>query len=570
MVREIFMTVDYQKLPLDTTSFSDFILKSKIYVDKTDLVASLAINDYPLFLARPRRFGKSTLVSTFEELFSHGLEKFKGLKIATQNLWQDKTYKVLHLDLSYIKENTDEFSFSSKFQEIIVSGLNDLGIETTDSSYAITSFKNAIKKLPNRSLVLLIDEYDAPLTTAMGDPIEFNRRRNILSEFFLSIKSYSAKFRFIFITGVTRYSHVSIFSAFNNIIDLSFNPLYGAILGFTQEDLEFYFKDYLENAAHALNEENNTTEYTYEKILEEVKVHYDGYSFDKKCRTHVYNPWSILNFLSAPQDGFGNYWLKTGGSQPSILVNYFKSVIDRKIDKSVLLNYLSDNIEIPVELDSLCPTIESIEKSTFPFEAILYQAGYFTLKRVDDLDYYIGIPNVEVENAFIKIVIENLINKSTQQFRLQHKQEARDALNHKDLKGFKDLLNVILNEFSYESLPSFKEVHFRDVFKVMLCCMGFVAYTEYQTAQGRSDLNVVTDKYLYVIEFKVISENDPALISKALNTAKEQIKDRKYSVRLDSFNKRELVPLACVIVNQSKDTTHDKAFRELVALEEVI
>ena len=563
------MTVDYQKLSLDTTSFSDFILQSKIYVDKTDLIASLARRDYPIFLARPRRFGKSTLVSTFEELFSHGLEKFKGLKIATQNLWQDKTYKVLHLDLSYIKENTDEFSFSSKFQEIIVSGLNDLGIETTDSSYAITSFKNAIKKLPNRSLVLLIDEYDAPLTTAMGDPIEFNRRRNILSEFFLSIKSYSAKFRFIFITGVTRYSHVSIFSAFNNIIDLSFNPQYGAILGYTQEELEFYFKDYLENAAHALNEENNTNTYTYELVLQKVKDHYDGYSFDKKCRTHVYNPWSILNFLSAPQDGFGNYWLETGGSQPSILVNYFKSVIDRKIDKSVLLNYLSDNIEIPVELDSLCPTIESIEKSTFPFEAILYQAGYFTLKRVDDLDYYIGIPNVEVENAFIKIVIENLINKSTQQFRLQHKQEARDALNHKDLKGFKDLLNVILNEFSYESLPSFKEVHFRDVFKVMLCCMGFVAYTEYQTAQGRSDLNVITDKYLYVIEFKVISDNDPALIAKALNIAKEQIKDRKYNLRLDSFNKREVVPLACVIVNQSKDATHDKPYRELVELVEV-
>ena len=564
--------VDVERLPLSITNFASFIDNSIIYVDKTDLVSQLAKSRAPVFLSRPRRFGKSTLVSTFEELFSRGLERFKGLKIETQNLWHDKTYKVMHLDFSYIREDTEDFSFSAKFYEVLKSGLDDIGLKIEEDLQApvITSFVNVIKRVADRSIVLLIDEYDAPLTASMGDPKEFNNRRKILSDFFLSIKSYSAKFRFIFITGVTRYSHVSIFSGLNNLKDISFDPLYGIIVGYTQEELEFYFKDYIENAALVLNQWQDSNKYTYKLILQSLKENYDGYSFDIKCKTHVYNPWSILKFLESPHLDFDSYWLKTGGAKPSLLVNYFTSVNDRKIDKSELLDYLEEGKEVLTDSDSLSPAIESIEESDFPFEAILYQAGYFTLKRVDGSDLYIGIPNLEVDKAFRKLVLEKLINKSEVEFRKEHKSKAKKALNGKNLDDFKDLLNALLNECSYETVPTFKEAHFRDLYRVSFLCLDFTTVSERQNSEGRSDLDIECDSYLYVLELKVVDENDQAKIEKALNEAKTQIREKKYTVRASAWLKpKETVGLACVIVNQNKDDKHDKPFREVVRLEEV-
>ena len=566
--------VDVNKLPLSTTSFSNFILKNKIYVDKTDLIAKLALGDTPIFLSRPRRFGKSTLVSTFDELFTHGLEKFKGLKIEKQNLWHDKTYKVLRLDFSEIKDKDQDLSF----KDSLLSQLNDAfdanGFGSLDDENIKTPDQHLRKRFISSDiqepLVLLIDEYDAPLTAVMGDPNEFVIRRDVLSRFFLTIKRYSEKFRFIFITGVTRYSHVSIFSGFNNIKDISFRPRFGTLLGYTQEELEFYFKDYLENAAIVLNQEENTNQYNYEEILKLVKKNYDGYSFDEKCKTHVYNPWSILSFLESPEDGFKSYWLDTGGAKPSLLVNYFTEVIGRRVDKSELLDYLNEDVEISTDLDALSPTIESIEESDFPLEAILYQAGYFTLKRVDDSDYYIGIPNLEVEEAFRKLVLQKLINRSAKEFRDEYKSRAKNALDSKNLAEFKDLLNALLNECSYETVPTFKEAHFRDLYRVSFLCLDFKTVTERQNSEGRSDLDIECDSYLYVLELKVVDENNKDKIEKALQDAKQQINKKKYTVRAGAWLKsKETVGLACVIVNQNKDEKHDTPFREVVKLEEV-
>ena len=564
--------VDYlDKLPLGYTSFREFIDYSLIYVDKTDLVANLTRSKGPIFLSRPRRFGKSTLVSTFEELFLHGLEKFKGLKIEKQNLWQDKTYKVLHLDFSYIKEDRRLFSFENKFQDSLASAFDSANLPFYKEENVITSFINSIKDLEGSSLVLLIDEYDAPLTAVMGKSEEFEDRRTLLSEFFLTIKRYSGKFRFIFITGVTRYSQVSIFSAFNSLDDISFNPLYGTIVGYTQEELEFYFKDYLEKAAEVLNQKKNTNEFTYEKVLECVKNNYDGYSFDEECSTHVYNPWSILNFLKYPIREFKSYWLDSGASKPSLLVNYFTSVMDKKADRSKLLDFLDEKIKIPVSLDRLSPNIESIEESDSPFEAILYQAGYFTIKEVNNIGTLIGLPNLEVGEAFRKIVLEKLLNKNLEVFSFEYAQEAQEAFDHKDLNKIQDLLNTILNECSYETVPTFKEKHFRDLFKVTIKCLGFKTHTETLLSEGRADLDIEALKYVYVLELKVVNENDPKKIEEKLLEAKAQIKDLKYDKRLDKWlNGREVVGLACVIVNQSKDENHKKPMREVVRLEEVV
>ena len=554
--------IDITKLPLSVTSFSDFVAKSKIYVDKTDLIANLARFDAPIFLSRPRRFGKSTLVSTFQELFSNGLEKFKDLKIGTEGLWNDKTYKVIHLDLSLIKENTQK-----SFEEALLTQLK-IACEATNENLkpvlysAATYLQLFLKHNTDNQYVLLIDEYDAPLTAAMADKEEFEKRRSVLSEFFLTVKSYSSKFRFIFITGVTRYSNTSIFSAFNNIKDISFNPTYGAIVGYTQEELEHYFGDYIKNAAVALNEKEKTDKYTYEIILNELKNNYDGYSFDEECEHHVYNPWSILNFLSEPQRGFKPYWLETGGAKPSLLVNYLNTFINKKIQKTKLVDYLDLDFTTATSTAELSPSISSIEDKDFPFFAILYQAGYFTIKDTGFNYLEVGLPNLEVKKAFAEIILNKLTSKTAAQISAFYGKKVKAALDANDFKVLKEEFNKILNEFSYEIVSAFKEYAFRDVYKVILQLIGYNTYTEYQTALGRSDLCFEDDDRLYICEFKVIGKADDVKVK--IEEAKQQIKNKKYSTRLTV---KEVVTLVVVIVNQNKDDEHEP-MREVVAIEE--
>ena len=307
------------------------------------------------------------------------------------------------------------------------------------------------------NLVLLIDEYDAPLTAVMGDKEEFEVRRRVLSNFFSTIKAYSGKFRFIFITGVTRNFNDSIFSSFNILEDISFNPTYGALVGYTQEELEHYFKDYLENAVTELNEDLGEDKYTYDSLIEALKLNYDGYSFDERGRNHVYNPWLILNFLSELQRGFKPYWLETGGAKSSLLVNYLNTFIDKKVKKTELVDYLNLEFIKRTNIAALSPTITSIEDENFPFFAILYQAGYFTIKDTGINYLEVGLPNLEVKKAFAELIVDNLTNKTASQLSDCYGLKIKAALAAGDFSALKDEFNKILNEFSYESVVSFKE-----------------------------------------------------------------------------------------------------------------
>ena len=556
--------IDLAKLPLSITSFSEFCDRGKIYVDKTDLVADLAKFDAPIFLSRPRRFGKSTLVSTFQELFSNGLDKFQNLKIVTENLWNDRTYKVIHIDFSQIKENTENRPFEDKFYLLLKSAFKEASLAIIEERDVIAAFADTIGTEDNGTLVLLIDEYDAPLTAVMGDKEEFEERGALFSEFFSTIKAYSGKFRFIFITGVTRYSNTSIFSAFNNIEDISFNPAYGAIVGYTQEELEHYFKDYIEYAAKALNRKEKTCKYTYELILDELKNNYDGYSFDEDNEWHVYNPWSILNFLKNPQRGFKPYWLDTGGAKPSLLVNYLNTFIDKKVKKTELIDYLNLEFTKVTSVAELSPSIVSIEDEDFPFFAILYQAGYFTIKDTGINYLEVGLPNLEVKKAFAEIILNKLTSKTGAQISAFYGKKVKAALEAKDYTALKEEFNKILNEFSYESVVSFKEYAFRDVYKVMLQILGYNTYTEYQTALGRSDLCFEDEDRLYICEFKVIGKADS--VKEKLEEAKAQIREKRYGLRLSD---KEVITLAIVIVNANKDETYGPV-REVAAIEEIL
>ena len=549
----------FTKLLPNSCNFRDLIDNNRVYVDKTALICQIAKDEKgPYFISRPRRFGKSTLINTFHELFAHGTERFKGLEI--EPLWKDKTYKVIHLDFSTFREVPSNSSFNKEFVDAFKLSLEEAGIEPTKEN--IDSPANLLKKTldTESEVVLLVDEYDAPLTAVLNDSNEFEDRRKILSNFYMTVKSFQGKFRFIFITGVTYYSHTSIFSAFNHLTDLTLDSDYGALLGYTSDELESYFSEYIDNAVETLNRKFPTERYTHEKVVEELKRNYDGYSFDEDCMHHVYNPWSILNFLKSPHRGFIPYWVVSGGSTPTFLVNYLKQGLEK---------YNADELQSLLQIDStvdkvsskLYPTIDNIAKNDL--FAILYQAGYFCIKGVNRKILQIGIPNLEVKRAYSEIMLRLLTNNNDVQEKFTT--SLYDVLCENKLDKLKYIFNCFINELSYETVKNFNEACFRDVLKLAMLTFNVSASTEVMGACGRADITAEAGKYLYVFELKV-TDNSKDIDTK-LTEAKDQIIKNKYARRLTD---KTVIPVALVLENNAKSREKtDTPVCEIVALEKV-
>ncbi len=552
--------MEFTKQLPDTTDFGELIDNNCIYVDKTAIINQFASKKGPFFISRPRRFGKSTLINTLHELFAHGLEKFKGLKI--EPLWKDKTYKVLHLDFSVFKETPSIGSFNNDFMDSLRFSLERAGIEPTKEKvdFPAKLLEKSIENEDERAVVLLVDEYDAPLTAVLNDSNEFEDRRKILSNFYFTVKSFQVKFRFIFITGVTYYSHTSIFSAFNHLTDLTLDSDYGALLGYTSDELESYFSEYIDNAVETLNRKFPTERYTHEKVVEELKRNYDGYSFDEDCMHHVYNPWSILNFLKSPHRGFIPYWVSSGGSTPTFLVNYLKQKL-KKYNADELQYLLGIDSTVNKDTDSLYPSIENI--SNIDLFAILYQAGYFCIKSAFDGYFKVGIPNLEVKKAYSNLVL-NQLTKS-QDSKLRFIEPFKEVLASGNLDKIKELFNTLINEFSYETVKKFNEACFRDVLKLAMLTFNVSASTEVMGSCGRADITAEAGKYLYVFELKV-TDNSKDIDTK-LTEAKDQIIKNKYARRLTD---KTVVPVALVLENNAKSREKtDTPVCEIVALEKV-
>ena len=552
--------MEFTKQLPDTTDFGELIDNNCIYVDKTAIINQFASKKGPFFISRPRRFGKSTLINTLHELFAHGLEKFKGLKI--EPLWKDKTYKVLHLDFSVFKETPSIGSFNNDFMDSLRFSLERAGIEPTKEKvdFPAKLLEKSIENEDERAVVLLVDEYDAPLTAVLNDSNEFEDRRKILSNFYMTVKSFQVKFRFIFITGVTYYSHTSIFSAFNHLTDLTLDSDYGALLGYTSDELESYFSEYIDNAVETLNRKFPTERYTHEKVVEELKRNYDGYSFDEDCMHHVYNPWSILNFLKSPHRGFIPYWVSSGGSTPTFLVNYLKQKL-KKYNADELQSLLGIDSTVNKDTDSLYPSIENI--SNIDLFAILYQAGYFCIKSAFDGYFKVGIPNLEVKKAYSNLVL-NQLTKS-QDSKLRFIEPFKEVLASGNLDKIKELFNTLINEFSYETVKKFNEACFRDVLKLAMLTFNVSASTEVMGSCGRADITAEAGKYLYVFELKV-TDNSKDIDTK-LTEAKDQIIKNKYARRLTD---KTVIPVALVLENNSKSREKtDTPVCEIVALEKV-
>ncbi|MBO8416382.1 MAG: AAA family ATPase [Proteobacteria bacterium] len=287
-------------LPLGIADFRTIRRENRVYVDKTNIIAEIGSYSAPVFLSRPNRFGKSTLISTFNELFGNGLINFEGLKISKQKLWKDKTYLVLNLDFTHLKGEPEHFL--EKLVNYIEFRLKDLGITPApEINDPVARFREALYKVEDRALVLLIDEYDAPFRQCAADEQTLNKLKDDAGAFNAVIKGLSHKFRFIFFTGISDFWDMASFSSLNNIVDISRGPRYGTLLGYTAEELEHCFSAEFDQAARLLNIYHGGNLYNKSSLLEKMKQRLKSYCFDKLGITKVYNPCSVLNFLQNPE-----------------------------------------------------------------------------------------------------------------------------------------------------------------------------------------------------------------------------------------------------------------------------
>ena len=510
------------KLPSAKADFVEIRQSNYIYVDKTKYIYDMTCSTDPIFISRPRRFGKSTLISTFEELFTHGVKPydghdsyFKGLYI--EDKWTDeKDYLIMKLDFAELF--TDYCSTGLEFENRFVQVLNDFakqfGITPKENAKVSDAFSNILKNVAIKSLVILIDEYDFPLTQNINHPDVFEDIAKSLRSFYQSMKSNSGKYRFVFITGITRYKDTAIFTAGNTIEDVSLYTEYGEIVGYTKDEIRHYFADYLKYSASVRKSKaiEQLTKDDVEDLLNELASMYDGYCFDKRCMTHVYSTWSIISFFKNRFAEFENYWYVNGGL-PSVLQSYISDVKDQAQD------ILKSN-QVTVDISTfLNPT----NLDTMDIRVLLYQTGYLTLDKTDNDIIYLKFPNHEIIDSF-KTLYFGRVFKDTDK-RVALKARKIDTLTTS--RDIVDYFNRILNAVDYEHYPLTQESAVTNSLFMFFNGYGLThTNVNVHSSKGRADLIIEDSKRRIVCELKYAKESDNAEV--LLKEACAQIAIREY------------------------------------------
>lgn len=519
-------------LPLGISSFRNLRKDERIYVDKTDLIFSMVQNQSRVFLARPRRFGKSLLVSTLEALFSRGLEDFQGLKI--EKLWKDnKQYKVVRLDFSEISSIKFE-RFELNFSVHLINAFGQFGFECDEYRLPVLLGKLSIwlRQQELGSFVLLVDEYDSPLTTSLNDSELFTLIREDLSQFFSIIKSQDSAFRFIFITGITKFNKTSIFSAFNNLTDISLIPEYGDIVGYRHDEVKKYFSGYIEKAAKELEVDS-------EDLFGSLVRHYDGFCFEETAKIKVFAPWSLLSFFTYPGRGFRDYWFESAG-QPRVLIEYLKS------------HNLRDPLNFTAAKSiSMAQLAGASDVESLTDVGLLTQTGYLTIKSVSGETIFVDYPNDAVRQAMAALYLQVLLGKTIEQAGVRNlafmlAKENPETLVH--------TFNRLLESIDYKDYAIKDEASLRAVLQVAIVGAGLSPKIECHNAHGRSDLEVTAGERHIVLELKYCDcgYNSITTPKRLLKEAVEQMEKRRYGMQT---GEKELLRIALVFSESERRIT---------------
>ena len=485
-----------RKMPIGIQSFEKLRRENYVYIDKTEIMYRLVSTSNPYFLSRPRRFGKSLMLSTMEAYFLGKRDLFKGLAIEQlETEWN--THAVLHLDL-----NAEKYDSPERLHDMLERQLRGWektyetgGEGITHSGRFMEVIKKAYEKT-GRGVVILIDEYDKPLLNSFHDEALQKAFRETLTAFYTVLKSADQWLRFVFITGVTKFAQMGIFSNLNQLKDISLDPRYAALCGLTGDEIRADFVPELK----LLAKENNLDD---EACMERLTRMYDGYHFNYRNMVGIYNPFSILNVLDSTM--FENYWFASG--TPTFLAEMLKKTdFDlRELDGiEVSAASLSDdraNINNPVPM--------------------IYQSGYLTIKKYDERFqiYTLGFPNDEVKYGFLNFVTPfyTPVAESETSFYIG---KFIHELESGDVDAFLTRLRAFFAGISYE-LNNRTERHYQTIFYLVFKLMGQFSETEVRSAKGRADAVVKTADYIYVFEFKLDGSADQALA---------QINDRGYLI----------------------------------------
>lgn len=473
------------KYPIGIQSFEKIRTDGYAYVDKTALIYKLADEGSYYFLSRPRRFGKSLLISTMDAYFSGRRDLFKGLTIET--LEKDWTqYPVLHLDLNTGKYETPENlynvldDFLCKLEIVYGTFKSEVSLELRFKGIV----ERAAKKTGKR-VVILVDEYDKPMLQAINNDKLQDEYRATLKAFYSVLKTQDKYIKFAFLTGVTKFGKVSVFSDLNNLVDISMDARYQTICGITKEEMVGNFDEGIRYVA-------STNGLSYEEACEMLRKRYDGYHF-RQNGTLIYNPFSLLNTFSTGE--FGNYWFETG--TPTFLVNLLQR------DDYYLPNLTEEQVTADV-LNS----IDSMSQNPIP---IIYQSGYLTIKGYDPLFriYSLGFPNEEVEEGFLNYLLPYYTHVGLTEGPLYIRNFVRDLSIGKP-SDFMKRMEVMFADTDYKIVGD-SEKYFQNAFYVVTKLLGFFVEVERTISDGRIDMLVKTKDYIYIFEFKYDQTADVAL-----------------------------------------------------------
>ena len=473
------------KYPIGIQNFGEVRRDGYAYVDKTALMYKLVSEGKYYFLSRPRRFGKSLFLSTLEAYFEGQKELFEGLAVSRlETEWL--CHPILHLDLNAAKY--DDIEALNVILNVALSewenryGKSDA--ETTFSTRFMGVIRRAFEKT-GRRVVILVDEYDKPMLQAIGNDALQTEYLNTLKAFYGALKSCDRYIRFAFLTGVTKFGKVSVFSDLNNLFDISFDQRYSTICGITEAELHANFDE----GVQLLAEYNKMTK---EECYARMERDFDGYHF---CMDSpgMYNPFSVLNTLASQQ--FRDYWFETG--TPSFLVYQLKKT-----------GYpLTAMTEEELSTDTL-NSIDIMDENPLP---LLYQSGYLTLKSYDPEfdEYKLGFPNREVEQGFIKYLYPFYTPKVQEKSAFSIARFVKDVRNG-DAEGFMRRLENFFANGDYQVMGNL-EIYFQNTLYVFFRLMGFYVDVERHTSDGRMDIVMQTPEYVYILELKMDKTAEEAL-----------------------------------------------------------
>ena len=504
--------------PIGIQTFERIRKEDKLYIDKTEYIYRMAhTSGTYFFLGRPRRFGKSLLVTTMQSYFEGKKELFKGLAI--ENLEKEWTeYPVLHFDMSggkhMDKEQLEEY-LDYRLQEEEkkwgitkpVKGANNRLIDLINTAY----------EKSGKQVVVLIDEYDAPMLDVVHEKEQLDMLRNMMRNFYSPLKYSEAKLRFVFLTGITKFSQVSIFSELNNIINISMSDEYAGICGITKEEL-------LTQMSEDIDELAKSQELTREETIAELKENYDGYHFSAKS-PDVYNPFSLLNCFSTRE--FGAYWFSSG--TPTYLIKMMRKFkvmptnISRMYAKSSAFDAPTEN------MTAITP--------------LLYQSGYLTIKGYDKFSklYTLDLPNKEIKVGLFESLLPNYLEGMFAQNGDVAIAQMSVLIRQDNMDGALQLLQTFLGTVPYCNVTNY-EGHYQQMLYIIFSLLtGYVVDVEVHTPKGRLDIVMLTHTRLYIIELK---------LNKKAQAALQQINLKNYAQRFALCGK----PVSKVGINFDSST----------------